>query len=89
MSWITWGAIYFIMWWVSLFAILPFGLRTQDEAKEIVPGTTESAPRGPHILRAMLWTTLVSALICLAFYTVVEVYDLSLADFPKFIPEAD
>lgn len=88
MSWVTWGAIYFIMWWVSLFAILPFGLRTQDEAHDVVPGTTESAPRGPHILRAMLWTTLVSAMICLAFYAVVEVFDLGLDDFPKLIPQA-
>lgn len=87
MAWVTWAAIYFIAWWITLFAILPFGLRTQDEDNNVAPGTTASAPRGPHMLRAMLWTTLVSAVICFAFYWVVEVMGLGLADIPKFIPD--
>ena len=32
-------AVYFIVWWMTLFAVLPFGLKTQAEAEEIVPGT--------------------------------------------------
>ena len=31
MSWISIAAIYFIIWWMVLFAMLPFGLRTQDD----------------------------------------------------------
>lgn len=30
-------AVYFIVWWMTLFAVLPFGLRTQAEAEEVVP----------------------------------------------------
>ena len=37
-------ALYFLIWWVVLFAVLPFGLKTQDEDGEVVPGTPGSAP---------------------------------------------
>ena len=29
-------AVYFICWWMVLFAVLPIGVRTQEEAGEIV-----------------------------------------------------
>jgi predicted secreted protein len=36
-------AIYFVIWWVLLFAILPFGVRTSEEAGESSnPGFAES-----------------------------------------------
>ena len=37
-------AIYVLMWWVVLFAVLPLGVRTQGEDGSVVPGTPESAP---------------------------------------------
>ncbi|MBL8573283.1 MAG: DUF1467 family protein [Hyphomicrobiaceae bacterium] len=56
-------AIYFVMWWITLFTILPIRVRTQEEAGEVVPGTTASAPAQPMLLKKMLWTTLVSAVL--------------------------
>ena len=32
-------AIYFIVWWVCLFIVLPFGVRNQVDTGEIVPGS--------------------------------------------------
>jgi predicted secreted protein len=46
MSWVTYFAIYFIVWWITLFAVLPFGLKTQDENEDVTLGTVSSAPRG-------------------------------------------
>lgn len=66
MSWVTGGAIYFILWWVTLFAVLPFGVRTQDEESDIVPGTVASAPAGFRFWRVMGTTTIVAAVIFLA-----------------------
>ena len=43
MSGLTLGAIFFIIWWTALFISLPFGLRTQEEAGEVAPGTVASA----------------------------------------------
>ena len=44
-------AIYFIIWWVVLFMVLPFGVRSQDESGEVSPGTDPGAPMR-HRLRA-------------------------------------
>jgi predicted secreted protein len=56
-------AIYVVIWWTVLFAILPIGVRTQGEDGAIVPGTPESAPARPRLLRVVLLTTIVSALV--------------------------
>ena len=42
MSVTTGLAIYFLIWWVTLFAVLPFGVRSQHEA-ETAPGTDPGA----------------------------------------------
>ena len=37
-------AIYFLVWWLVLFAVLPFGVRSQHEGGDIPPGTDPGAP---------------------------------------------
>ena len=37
-------AIYFITWWIVLFAVLPWGVRSQSEAGDVVPGSDPGAP---------------------------------------------
>jgi predicted secreted protein len=56
-------ALYFIIWWTVLFAVLPFGVRTQGDAGEIVQGTPESAPRAPAMLTVALRTTIVATVV--------------------------
>ena len=56
-------AVYFVIWWTMLFAVLPFGVRTQEEEGVVVPGTPESAPARPKLLRVALWNTLLSAVV--------------------------
>jgi predicted secreted protein len=56
-------AIYVVLWWVVLFAVLPIGVRTQGEDGSVVPGTPESAPAVPRLLRVAVITTLVSAVL--------------------------
>ena len=56
-------AIFFLIWWVVLFAVLPWGIRSQHEGGEIVPGTDPGAPSIPSLKRKLVWTTLVSAVI--------------------------
>ena len=57
------AAIYFVIWWIVLFAILPWGVRSQDEDGEISPGSDPGAPTRPLLLRKAIATTLVSAAI--------------------------
>lgn len=56
-------ATYFVIWWVALFAVLPFGVRSQRELNDIVPGTEPGAPAQPRILLRVAANTLLSGLI--------------------------
>lgn len=58
-------AIYFVLWWIVLFAVLPFGVRNrfETEAGEAVPGTDPGAPVLPRMAAKLLWTTIVSLAI--------------------------
>jgi predicted secreted protein len=59
-------ALYIMIWWMTLFAVLPWGVRTQGEAGEVVAGTPESAPVAPRLLRTVAINTVV-ATICFLF----------------------
>ena len=61
-------AIYVVIWWIVLFAMLPIGVRTQAEEGEVSPGTPESAPHQPRLLPKMLATTVVASIVFAAVY---------------------
>jgi len=88
MSWISIAAIYFILWWVVLFAMLPFGVKTQEEDGEVTLGTVASAPRGPHMRGAVIRTTIVATVIFAAFYIATVHYGFSFDDIPRIGPSA-
>ena len=78
-------AVYFIIWWVVLFAILPIGVRTTEEVGEKRgAGFAESAPHRPHLLPKMLATTVVAAIIFAGVYAVVGHKVITLGDVPFF-----
>ncbi len=57
-------AIYFILWWVCLFVVLPFGVRNPHEAGESVEqGNEAGAPVQPMLLKKIIATTLLSAAV--------------------------
>ncbi|MDB5598877.1 MAG: hypothetical protein JWN71_921 [Xanthobacteraceae bacterium] len=80
MAWTTCAAIYFIIWWVVLFAALPFGVKSQDESGEVVVGTDPGAPVMPHLRGKLIWTTLIAAVIFTLFYVVYTYRLVSLDD---------
>lgn len=58
--------IYLIIWWVVIFAVLPWGVKPRKQ-KEI--GADPGAPRHPKLKLKMLITTLISAVLwCVAYY---------------------
>ena len=56
-------AIFFTMWWIVLFAVLPFGVRSQEETGTVTPGSEPGAPHAPLLLRKAAWTTAVTAIL--------------------------
>lgn len=63
-------AIYFLIWWITLFAVLPFDVRRQDEDGAIAPGTDPGAPAVTRLGIKLLWTTVVASAIFAACYVV-------------------
>ncbi len=63
-------AIYFLIWWLTLFAVLPFGVRSQHEDGDMVPGSDPGAPIVPRLLWKLFWTTFVSGVIFAILYVV-------------------
>jgi predicted secreted protein len=87
MTWISAIAVYFILWWIVLFAVLPFSLRTQDDADDVTLGTTASAPHGRHVGRAMLRATLASLVIFGILVLLTRYFGLGIDDIPQIVPD--
>ncbi|WP_298092112.1 DUF1467 family protein [uncultured Sphingomonas sp.] len=69
MHWTSALAIYVLFWFLAVFLVLPFGVRTTQEAGgEHVPGTAESAPHVFRPGRVLLWVTIVATAMFGAFY---------------------
>ena len=56
-------ALYFVVWWVLLFAVLPFGVRSQAEEGAVVAGTEPGAPSAPLLVEKAIWTTIVADVV--------------------------
>lgn len=68
MKWTSILAIYALFWVFCAFLVLPFGVKTHDEAGiEKVPGQAESAPANFSPKRIAARATVV-ATICFALY---------------------
>ena len=80
-------AIYFLLFVMTAFVMLPFGVRTADEEGiEKVPGQAESAPvnfkPGKLIIRATIIAAVLTSLFVLNFeYGWISAQDLNV--FPK------
>jgi predicted secreted protein len=75
-------AIYTFIWWITLFAVLPFGVRTQHEDGNIVPGTPESAPAQQRMVRIFLINTLVASVVFAIVYVIISYRLISPENIP-------
>ena len=83
MTWTTWLAIYFVVWWLVLFTTLPFGVRNAEEAgEEVLPGNEAGAPVKHHLGLKVLATTLITGAIVGGFQLLI-VYNIF--DFRAYI----
>lgn len=74
MRWTSILAIYVLFWTMSLFLVLPFGIRTAEEAgAERGPGHAESAPHSFSLPRALLRAAILGALLT-ALYVANYIY---------------
>lgn len=68
MHWFTGFAVYFIIWWMTLFLVLPHGVKTQAESGEVTPGTDPGAPVRARLGLKLLINTVVAGVVFFAWY---------------------
>lgn len=81
-------ALYLMIWWMTLFAVLPFGVRTQGEAGDVVEGTPASAPVAPRLRRVVTINTIVATITFLFVWTALDRDWLGLYIPPENAPPA-
>jgi len=68
MQWTSILAIYFIVWVMCAFFLLPFGVRTHDELGiDKIPGQADSAPGNFRPGRVAFRATILAAALTLLF----------------------
>ena len=61
MTWVSGLAAYFILWWLTLFAVLPLGTKPLAEADE--SSGWRGAPEKPRLARKAIITTIVAGVV--------------------------
>ena len=78
-------AIYFLIWWVVLFGVLPWGVRSQEEHGTISRGSDPGAPAIPRLKRKLVWTTIVAAVVFAIWYVVFTYRLIALDDLARLL----
>ena len=79
-GWLTGIFVYIVVWWVVLFAVLPWGVRVPDNPE---PGMASSAPVEPHMLRKVVATSIVALVVWLVIYAIAQSGLVSFQDMIK------
>ena len=68
MEWTSVLAIYVLIWTMTAFVMLPFGVRTHDElGEDRVPGQADSAPANFRPARLIQRATVIAAALTLIY----------------------
>lgn len=76
--------LFAVVWFMTLFVVLPLRLRTQAEQGEVVPGTPASAPDEAHIWRKVKLVTAVAVAIWAVLAAIIIFRLVSIADIDIF-----
>jgi predicted secreted protein len=71
MGWVSGIAVYIVIWWLVIFMVLPWGVQPIERG-DVEKGHAASAPLRPRMLRKVAITTLISAVLWLIAYAIIE-----------------
>jgi|TARA_B000000441_G_C21606706_1_gene269171 predicted secreted protein len=76
--------VYVLIWWIIFFSVLPVGIQSNKEKfKEKIEGIDPGAPINPKIGKKFLITTLITSIIFIVIYYLVEFNLLNLREYLK------
>ena len=65
--------IYVMIWWIIFFSVLPVGIKSNKEAfKESIEGSDPGAPKNPKIAKKFLITTIITSIVFIVIYYLVN-----------------
>ena len=74
--------VYVLIWWIIFFSILPVGIQSNKEKfKENIEGIDPGAPKNPRIAKKFLITTIITSIIFIVIYYLVESNLLNLREY--------
>ena len=83
---VTGIATYFLLWWLCIFLVLPFGIKGQHEDGEVSEGTEPGAPILPRLKRKFIVTSFLAAAIWLIGFLLLHFRIITLETF-SFLPD--
>jgi len=76
-------AVYFIVWWTTLFVVLPWGVRNSHESGEqVAEGNEPGAPVNPRLWRKAAITTVLATVIFALIYGTISQGWIGFEDIP-------
>jgi len=65
--------VYVLIWWVIFFSVLPFGIESNKEIfKDSIEGNDPGAPKNPKIAKKFLITTIITSIVFIVIYYLVN-----------------
>ncbi len=86
MGWVSGTAVFFMIWWTLIFCVLPWGNRMQDIPEG---GQAGSAPINPRIKEKFIATTIVSVIVWVIIYALIESNLISFHEMAKELVKMD
>ncbi len=69
MNILTGIAVYFVIWWISLFMVLPWGNKPDEHVNK---GNERGAPAKPRLLIKFLVTTILAIIFWLLLWLAID-----------------
>ena len=74
--------VYVLIWWIIFFSVLPVGIQSNKEKfREKIGGIDPGAPNNPKIGKKFLITTIITSIIFIVIYYLVEFNLLNLREY--------
>ena len=74
--------VYVLIWWIIFFSVLPVGIQSNKEKfQEKIEGIDPGAPNNPNIAKKFLFTTIITSIIFIVIYYLVDINLLNLREY--------